>query len=87
MGLVAQEQVLKHEVMALVDEGGQGGEEAAESSSIPGGSAIVPDGVLPSHSLPVEPLLTGSYPIDKALAAFEAASDRSAASKVQLLFR
>ena len=28
--LVAQEQVLKHEVMALVDEGGQGGEEEAE---------------------------------------------------------
>ena len=28
--LVAQEQVLKHEVLALVVEGGQGGEEEAE---------------------------------------------------------
>jgi hypothetical protein len=40
--LVAQEQVLKHEVVALMEEGGQGG-------AVEIGPLIVPDGVLPSY--------------------------------------
>lgn len=36
--------------------------------------------------LPLKPMLTAVYPVDEAVAAFEAASDRSANMKVQLAF-
>jgi threonine dehydrogenase-like Zn-dependent dehydrogenase len=35
----------------------------------------------------ITPLLTGSYPLDEAVAAFEAAGDRTRSMKVQLVFQ
>jgi L-idonate 5-dehydrogenase len=42
--------------------------------------------LIDSGAIDVKPIITGSYPLDEALAAFEAAGDRSRSVKVQLTF-
>jgi L-idonate 5-dehydrogenase len=39
-----------------------------------------------SRAIDVRPILSGSYPLDEAVAAFERAGDRSRAVKIQLTF-